>query len=141
MNVYSIDDLPYVEFGDGLKREIRLVISPYTNVETNVAVVHVTLPIKGISVGHIHEDCDEMIHFDNTGIFVLDGEEFPVKKNSMAIAPKGKMHECRNTSEEEILNLLCIFVPAFKPYGRYPELIEMTKQHLEKLEKPLEMAK
>jgi len=28
MNVYCIDDLPYVEFGDGLKREIRLVISP-----------------------------------------------------------------------------------------------------------------
>jgi quercetin dioxygenase-like cupin family protein len=132
MNSYNIDDLPYVEFGGRLKRKVRIVVSPYTNGENNVAVVHVTVPPAGVSDGHIHEECDEMIHFDNNGTFVLDGEEFSVKKNSMAIAPKGKMHECRNTSEEEVLNLLCIFVPAFKPYGRYPELIEMTRQHFEK---------
>lgn len=133
MNVYSIDDLPYVEFGNELKRKVRLAISPYTNVENNVTVVHVTVPPKGISEGHVHQDCDEIIYFDNNGLAVIGGEEFPVKKNSVFFAPKGEMHECRNTSEVEILNLLCIFVPAFKPYGRYPELIEKTKQHLEKI--------
>ena len=127
MNVFNIDDFPYVEFGNEPKRKVRLMMSPYTSDKSDLTVVHVVVPPKGISEGHIHEDCDETIYFDIGGKAILEGQEYDVKKNSIFYAPKGKKHECINTSQEEELNLLCIFVPPLKPYGLYPELIEKNK--------------
>jgi mannose-6-phosphate isomerase-like protein (cupin superfamily) len=131
MGAICIDDLPCIEFGDAVKREVRLVVSPWTNPGGGAAVVHVTIPPGGISEGHVHPDCDEIIHFDRAGLVVIDGKETPVRKNSLVVAPKGCLHECRNTSPRQTLRLLCFFSPAFQPYGRYPELIEMTRAYLE----------
>lgn len=131
MNVFEIDDLPYAEFGNEPKRKVRLVISPYTTGKEDAAIVHVTVPPKGVSEGHIHEDCDEIIYFDIGGKAIIDGKEFTVGKNSIVFAPKGKMHECINTSTSDDLKLLCIFVPPFKPYGLYTDLIEKTNQYLD----------
>ena len=78
----------------------------------------------------MHSDCDEIIHFSIAGKAVMDGEELDVPANGFVYAPKGVKHECVNISESEDLQLLCIFTPAFKPYGKYPELIEQTKQYL-----------
>ena len=50
----------------------------------------------------------------------------------MAFAPKGTIHECINTTEDKDLTLVCFFLPAFEPYGKYPELIEKTKAYIKK---------
>ena len=132
MHVFNINDFPYVEFGDKPRRKVRLVMSPYTSGKEGVTIVHIDIPPGGISEGHTHEECDEIIYFDIGGKTVIDGKEYAVQKNGIVFAPKGKKHECINTSEDTGLNLLCIFVPPFKPYGLYPELIEKTRSYLSK---------
>jgi mannose-6-phosphate isomerase-like protein (cupin superfamily) len=131
MSVLRIDDLPFIEFGSDNKRKVRLVVSPWTNPAGGANVVHVTMPPGSISEGHVHPDCDEIIHFDRAGLVVIDGVETRVRKNSVVVAAKGCLHECRNTSGRQTLHLLCFFSPAFQPYGRYPELIEATRVYLE----------
>lgn len=131
MNVYNTDEMPYVEFGDDIKRQIRLVFSPDIGNATGVNIVTATVPPGGISEGHTHPDCDEIIHFNIAGKAVIDGQEMDVPSNGFIYAKKDCVHECVNTSSNETLELLCIFTPAFAPYGKYPELIEKTKAFLE----------
>jgi len=135
MYVLNIDDFPYVEFGENPKRQIRLIMSPQTLKEDRLSIVHVVIPPYGVSEGHVHEDSDEIIYFDKDGKALLDGKEYYIKRNSILLAPKGKVHECINISSSENLNLLCIFVPPLKPYGLYPELIKKTGQFIENLNK------
>jgi len=91
-----------------------------------------SLPPGAVSEGHIHPESDEYIYFDIGGIARIDGREFTVKEKSVVHAPKGCLHECVNTDKEKDLTLVCFFTPAFKPYGKYPELIEKTKAILKK---------
>ena len=130
MNIFNIDKLPYTEFGSGITRKVRMVISPETTGEDKVVIVHVNIPPGGISDGHLHYESDEYILFDNDGAVVLGGMRHEVKKGTLVHAVKGVMHECINTSSDKELNLFCVFVPPFKPYGSYPELIERTKDFL-----------
>ncbi len=131
MNVYDTDKMPYEEFGDDIKRQIRIVFSPDIGNAKGVNIVTATLPPGGISEGHKHPDCDEIIHFNIAGKAVIDGEEMDVPANGFIYAKKDSVHECVNTSSDETLELLCIFTPAFAPYGKYPELIEKTRTFLE----------
>ncbi len=78
----------------------------------------------------MHHECDEYILFDNDGAVILDGKRFEVNKGSLIHAVKGVVHECINTSNNEELNLACVFVPPFEPYGFYPELIKRTKDFM-----------
>lgn len=131
MNIYKIKEFPYVEFGKDIKRQVRLIVSPETTGENDISIVITSLPPGAISEEHKHDDSDEIIYFNNSGEAILDGDKFKIDKNSILHVKKGVLHECRNTSKEELL-LFCIFVPAFKPYGKYPELINKTCQYLNK---------
>lgn len=130
MSILNIEKLPYSEFGSIIPRKVRIVVSPETTGEDNVVIVHVNIPAGGISDGHVHYESDEYIYFDNDGAVILDGMRHEVKRNSLVHAIKGVTHECINTSTDKELNLFCIFVPPFKPYGSYPELIERTNDFL-----------
>jgi quercetin dioxygenase-like cupin family protein len=134
MNAYELNKFPNIEFGDEIKRKVRLIVSPETTGEERISIVSVNIPPGGISEGHVHHETDEYIYFDNSGTAEIDGEEISVNKNSIIFAPRGKKHECRNTSLKQDLNLLCIFTPPFKPYGKYPDLIEKTKIFLNELD-------
>lgn len=130
MYIYDTNDFPFVEFGDDIKRQIRLIFSPDIGNCDRINIVTASIPSGGVSEGHAHPDCDEIIHFNIAGKAVIDGEEFDVPAGGFVYAPKTCVHECLNTSENEILQLICVFTPAFKPYGKYPELIEHTKRYL-----------
>jgi len=130
MIVYDTNKLPYVEFGDDIKRQIRLVFSPDIGNAKDINIVTATVPPGGISEGHTHPDCDEIIYFSIAGKAVVDGQEIDVPEKGFVYAKKNSVHECINTSDDTTLELLCIFTPAFKPYGKYPELIEKTKAFL-----------
>ena len=130
MYVYNTDDFPYVEFGDQIKRQIRMVFSPDIGNAQEVNIVVCNIPPNAISEGHRHEESDEIIHFNIAGKAIIDGETFDVPANSFLFAPKGCKHECINISISEELQLLCFFTPAFIPYGKYPDLIKKTKLYL-----------
>lgn len=133
MNIIKINEFPYEECGTEPKRLIRLIMSPYTTGEERFSVVHVTIPPGGVSNAHFHNECDEFIYFLNSGMAVLDDTEYEVQKNSVVFAAKGIKHECRNISPKEELQLYCLFVPPFEPYGVYPELVEKTNKKLKEL--------
>jgi Mannose-6-phosphate isomerase len=128
--IHAIDKFPYVSREPEPKRKVRLVISPYTTGEEGLLITHVEVPPDGISNGHIHNDSDEFIYFQNDGKVILDNEEYLIGRNSLVVAKRGVWHECINTSNVDGLTLLCIFVPPFKPFGIFPQLIEITKQYL-----------
>lgn len=130
MCVYDTDQFPYVEFGNDLKRQIRMIFSPDIGNAQGVNIVTATIPPGGISEGHTHPDSDEIIHFSIAGKAVIDGQELDVPANGFIFAGKNSVHECVNKSSSENLELICIFTPAFKPYGKYPELIERTRAYL-----------
>lgn len=130
MYIYDTDDFPCVHFGEEIKREIRLIFSPALGNAEGINVVTAVIPPGGISEGHVHSDCDEIIHFNIDGLAVINGISMEVPANGFVYAPKGSKHECVNTSDNGTLHLLCIFIPPFKPYGKYPELIEKTKRYL-----------
>ena len=131
MQITDIYKLPAVECGTDIKREIRLVASPQTTGENRLMIVHVVVPPGGISEGHTHPHSDEYIMFSIAGKAALDGKTFDVPKMGVVHAKPGVLHECRNTSETETLELYCVFADPFEPYGIYPELIEKTNRFLE----------
>ena len=131
MYVYKTDDFPYVEFGSDIKRQIRMIFSPDIGNAKDVNIVVCKVPPNGVSEGHVHDDCDEIIHFNIEGKAVINGSVLEVPANSFVYASKGQKHECINISEHEELQLMCIFLPAFQPYGKYPVLIKETISYLE----------
>jgi quercetin dioxygenase-like cupin family protein len=128
--VYSAKELPFAEFGEGVKRRVRLVFSPDIGNSEAVNIVTCEVPPGAVSEGHVHPDSDEIIRFSIAGRAVIDGREYEVPPGGFLFAPRGSKHECVNTSPGETLDLLCVFYPAFAPYGKYPELIEETKRYL-----------
>jgi mannose-6-phosphate isomerase-like protein (cupin superfamily) len=129
--IYDTDEFPYAEFGDKIKRQIRLVFSPDIGNEKSIGIVVGKIPPGGVAECHLHEESDELIHFNIAGKAIIEGKMFDVPENGFVFAPKGSKHECINISKSDELQLLCIFIPAFKAYGKYPELIEQTKKYLE----------
>jgi mannose-6-phosphate isomerase-like protein (cupin superfamily) len=131
LSIIKIDDLPFVEFGDERsRRPVRVAVSPETTGQKQAAIVYVVLPPGVVAEQHVHEDCDELIYFVKGGAAILEDKEYKVHANSIFIAPKGMKHACRNTNKRTKLSLLCIFLPAFTPYGSYPELMKKTKEYL-----------
>ncbi len=130
--VYNTLEFPYAEFGEGLTRKVRMPISRETTGEERLNLVFTQIPAGAISEGHVHPDADEYIYFEIEGKAILGGEELHVPAHGILHAKAGVSHECINTSSSETLNLFCVFVPPFEPYGKYPALIEATKKHLEK---------
>ncbi len=129
--IYDCNAFPADEFGEGIIRRVWLIVSPETTGDERIRLVKTTIPAGGISEAHIHPDADEYIFFDIAGVTVLDGVEYAVPEGGMVHAVQGVSHECRNTDPERLLTLICVFVPAFKPYGHYPALIEKTMRYLE----------
>ena len=132
MKVFNLKDFPFEEFGENPTRIIRLLVSPQTTGEQNCSIVIVNIPPGGMSEGHTHKTSDEYIYFDIGGKIIINGEEYEVKEKSIAFAPKGTIHECINTTEDKELTLVCFFLPALEPYGKYPGLIEKTNKFLKK---------
>jgi quercetin dioxygenase-like cupin family protein len=134
MKVFNLKDFPFAEFGENPTRLIRLLVSPQTTGEQRCSIVIGSIPPGGISEGHKHQESDEYIYFDIGGKFVINKEEYQVQEKSLAFAPKGSIHECVNTTKDRVLTLICFFLPAFEPYGKYPELIERTNEFIKKEE-------
>ncbi len=132
MNVFNLEDFPFVEFGNDPKRKVRILVSPHTTGEQRCSVVVSTVSPGGVSEGHVHDKSDEYIYFDIGGKFIVEGVEHAVKEKGLAFAPRGANHECINTAKDKDLNLLCFFLPPFELYGKYPELIEKTNELINK---------
>ena len=128
--LYNTMEFPFEEFGEDVKRCVRLIVAPQTTGEQSLSLVYTVIPPGAVSEGHIHPDFDEYIFFESAGRAILNGAEFEVPSKSVLHAKAGIKHECINISEQEELRLFCVFVPPLKPYGKYDSLIEKTNSYL-----------
>jgi quercetin dioxygenase-like cupin family protein len=112
------------------RRKVRLPLSPYTTGDERFLVTHVILAPGGISIGHVHEESDEIIYFSGAGRVQLGAEVYECAHESLVTAPRGVWHECVNTGRDQSLTLLCFFIPPFKPFDVFGALIEETRRHL-----------
>jgi len=128
--LYDTMRFPCEEFGEGIARQIRLIVSPQTTGEERASIVYAIVPPGGISEGHVHLDFDEYIFFESEGRAILDDSVFDVPAKAVLHAKAGAKHECINTNKGEDLRLLCVFIPSLKPYGKYDTLIQKTNAYL-----------
>ena len=128
--LFKTMDFPFEEFGEGITRQIRLIVQPQTTGEKHASFVYAIIPPGAISEGHVHPDYDEYIFFESDGRAILGDEEFDVPAKAVLHVKAGVKHECVNTSMSEALTLFCVFLPQLKPYGKYNALIEKTKDYL-----------
>jgi len=128
--LYNSMEFPYEEFGEEVKRQVRLIVSSQTTGEQRLSLVYSIVPPGTAAEGHVHPDFDEYIFFESAGRGILDGEEFEVPAKAVLHAKAGVKHECVNISESEDLKLFCVFTPPLKPYGKYDSLIEKTNEYL-----------
>ncbi len=130
--IVDIRSLPSVFRDPEPRREVRLPLSPYTTGDARFLVTHVILPPRGISNGHTHEECEEIIYFAGAGRVQLGPEVYELAGESLVTAPRGVWHECVNTSGTRPLTLLCFFVPPFQPFDVFHKLIDDTRARLGK---------
>ena len=127
--VVDIRSLPFVCRDPEPRRQVRLPLSPWTTGDERFLVTHVILDPAGISNGHVHEECDEIIYFSGPGKVRLDSEEYELTGEGFVTAPRGVWHECVNSSPTSRLTLVCFFLPPFKPFDVFEGLIEETRRH------------
>lgn len=61
---------------------------------------------------HAHADMDKAYQvIQGEGVFLLEGQELPMKAGDLLVAPAGVPHGVRNTSAERLL-VLVILAPA-----------------------------
>jgi quercetin dioxygenase-like cupin family protein len=128
--VVDIRSLPFVYRDPEPRRQVRLPLSPWTTGDERYLVTHVILDPTGISSGHVHEESDEIIYFSGPGKVRLDSEEYELAGEGIVTAPRGVWHECINPSLTHCLTLVCFYLPPFKPFDVFVELIEETRRHL-----------
>jgi quercetin dioxygenase-like cupin family protein len=130
--VVDIRSLPFVEREPEPRRQVRLPLSPWTTGDERFLVTHVILDPNGISNGHVHEESDEIIYLSGPAKVRLNSEEYDLAGEGIVAAPRGVWHECINPSPTRCLTLVCFFLPPFKPFDVFVELIDRTRRHLAK---------
>ena len=61
---------------------------------------------------HAHAGLDKVYHvLEGEGVFLLDGEDLPMKAGDLLVAPEGVAHGVRNTGHGRLL-VLAILAPA-----------------------------
>ena len=133
MKNYYIKNFPLVKMGnrtDKTERNFRLVLAPELGNESRLTLIYVSLPPGKMSDYHMHEDNDELMYYLGNAESVIEGVKYNIKKNTVVIVQKGEKHQNINNNKRNTLNILCIFLPAIRPFGSLNELIKITKKYL-----------
>jgi len=131
-HIFNAWEFPSVKSAPPNERFRRLIASAETTAYDKATILLVNLPPLGTTGVHTHPDSDEIIYVTGRGEGMVAGEKTKLEVDSVVIAPKGVEHECRNTSETEILKLFCVFVPPLKLSPELTELAKKTKEFLKK---------
>ena len=92
---------------DGAKNaNIQWLIGPADS-PPNFALRRLTLGADGATPFHKHDYEHEVFILSGTGILFADGSEYELKPGVFALVDPGKMHQFKNTGENELI-FLCI---------------------------------
>jgi quercetin dioxygenase-like cupin family protein len=89
--------------------DFKPLISSADNAYASVAMVR--FPPGGVISIHAHPQEIETIYcLAGTGVFTLDGREFPFSEGQIIAVPAGVAHGLRNESDEDVL-IITFFTP------------------------------
>ena len=82
----------------------------------------------------VHDHVDQFFRFEQgKGKVIINGEEFGVQEDDVAIVPAGSKHNIINTSQSESLKLYTIYSPPNHPDGTIhktkEEAVTAEKEH------------
>jgi mannose-6-phosphate isomerase-like protein (cupin superfamily) len=114
------------------ERILKVVLSPDIGFPEDMTLL-LSIISPGNSTGkHTHDSTEIMYVASGRGLSIIGNKEQEIRVDNILVAPKGILHEVRNTGDET-LKLVCFYVPALKPSGSYKEAIEKAKQYYESL--------
>jgi len=121
-------DVPGFKVPSPNERVLKVISSPELGSQEDM-----TLLLSIISAGnttglHTHESTETMYVLSGRGVGTISGKTGEVKVDTVLVAPKGVLHEVRNTGDET-LKLVCVYLPALKPSGNFEKAIDIAKQY------------
>ena len=123
-------ELPSVKADPPSERYLKMPFSPGANDYEKATILLVYLPPGGVGQMHSHADSDEIMYFMGRGEATLGEEHTKVENDLVIVAPKGVPHEVRNTSDTEMLKILCVFIPPVVGNPLYDKLAGVTREAL-----------
>ncbi len=107
--VINIDDIDYMDFGDGGKFQAKLgMIGPLIGAKKLGYNITRLQPGKAAFPYHLHHNIEEMFFIiEGEGVLRFDGKEYPIKKGDVIAGPTGHgtAHQIRNTADAELVFL------------------------------------
>lgn len=128
MSFTECKDIPGFKVPSPNERVLKVVSSPELgSAEDMMLLLSIISP--GNTTGlHTHESTETMYVVSGRGVGTISEETREVKVDTVLVAPKGVLHEVRNTGDET-LKLVCVYVPALKPSGNIKEATDAAKQY------------
>ena len=129
--IYKGWEYPSVKSDPPAARFLKIIMSPEVSGYEHATVLFSHIPPGGTTGLHTHAS-DEIIHITGRGLGRMGDKTVNLETDMVVFAPRGVPHECRNTGDTDTLKLFCVFIPALEPTPVLKELIEKTKNHLQK---------
>ena len=129
--VYNSWEYPSVKADPPNERFLKIILSPEIGGYKEATFLFSHIPPGSTTGRHTHAS-DEIMYVIGSGVSLVGSQEYKLETDSVIFAPKGIEHECRNTSETELLKLFCVYIPPLKPSPLLETLINSTKVYLGK---------
>ena len=129
--IYKGWEHPSVKSDPPSSRFLKMIMSPEVTGYEHATVLFAHIPPGGTTGLHTHTS-DEIIHVTGRGVGRVGDKTVNMETDMVILAPRGVLHECRNTGDTDTLKLYCVFIPPLEPTTVLKELIEKTKNHLQK---------
>lgn len=118
--------VPGVKVPPPNERLLKLLMSPELGNTDKLTALASLIPPNGTTGVHTH-DVDEFMYVaSGRGIHLSEDKEFPLEPDMIIYAPAGTSHEVRNTGDE-MIKLICFFVPPLKLTGYLEKALEAVK--------------
>jgi mannose-6-phosphate isomerase-like protein (cupin superfamily) len=107
-------EMPSVKRDPPHERVLKLLYAPELNEYENATMLLSYIPPGHNSEQHVHQDSDEIMYFFGKGRGTLGDEKFDIEPDVVVLAPKGVPHQFWNTSDTDMMKIICIYVPPVK---------------------------
>ena len=124
--IIKIWEVPGAKVPPPTERTLKVIMSPELGNAENVTVLISLIPPGGTTGLHTHDVDEYMYVASGRGLHVTDREETPIEPDVVISAKAGEPHEVRNTGDE-MIKLVCFFVPPLKPKGYLEKAVEVAK--------------
>ncbi len=111
------------------ERLLKILMSPELGNTDKATVLVSMIPPGGTTGLHTHEVDEFMYVASGRGTQTIEGKQLPVEPDTLIFAPADVPHEIKNTGDD-MIKLVCFYVPPLKPSPTFQKAIEAAKKAL-----------